>query len=434
VILRSEPQYYGTFAVFDYVKAQTKFLDEDEFRILQYIYNRSADVCEIAKETKINFRKCTKFLNLAVKLEFVKENDQSEIYPPERAKVDNKLFSKFSVPFLSAPSSVDVFITSKCNLQCVHCFSTKIESTELSMDEIKSILDQLEKNGVLEVRINGGEPLLHSNIDKALQMLGTRRFRKVLLTNGTLVTDSIAKQLKKSNITPTISLDDSNAQGHDLFRGVEGSFEKTLAGLKILQKNKVQYGINCCLHAKNLNRVNDIVALAVSCGASRISFLDLKRLGRMRNNEEWMPSQKEYQVAMAHIMMAKTMNKSIDVSLDAFLSCPVLREMILEAKRGYITCEAGRTRLSISSEGLVYPCNTVVGDSKWNMGNLRSENLTDVWNSKKWAFFRGAVKKSDLRNCRNCKDMKGCTDFYCRLLPYATTGDAFASSPKCGSS
>jgi radical SAM protein with 4Fe4S-binding SPASM domain len=432
VVLRSEPQYYETYVAFDYVKAQTEFLDEDEFKILEYLNGRSADVEEVARETKISYSKCAKFLKRELQSGFVKKSEvASETFPSERVKASRGFFARFPIPFLSAPSSVDVFITTRCNLKCVHCFSTIQEPIDLSLEPLKSIFGQLEKNGVLEVRINGGEPLLHPNIGKILQMLESRRFRKVIITNGTLLTDEIAKQLKKSKVTPTVSIDDSDAHDHDLFRGVEGSFEKTLAGLKTLHKNKVQYGINCCLHAKNLNKIENMINLVANQGATRIAFLDLKSLGRMRNHKEWMPSQREYEATMAHLMIAKAKHRRIDVSLDAFLLCPVLRESILEAKKGYISCAAGKTRLSIFSDGLVYPCNSVVGDPKWNMGNLRNETLTDVWFSKNWAFFRGAVKTSDLKKCRNCKDMQRCKDFYCRLLPYATTGDPFGPNPRC---
>jgi radical SAM protein with 4Fe4S-binding SPASM domain len=262
-------------------------------------------------------------------------------------------------------------------------------------------------------------------------MLEYRHFRKVIITNGTLLSDKIARQFKKSNVIPTVSLDDSNAHGHDLFRGVEGTFEKTLAGLRILKENRIQYGINCCLHTKNLDKVENIINLAASQEACRIAFLDLEPLGRMSNNKEWMPSQREYEANLAHLMFLKAKHRNIDVSLDVFLLCPVLRESSLEAKRGYISCRAGRTILSIFSDGCVYPCNAVIGDPKWKMGNLKNETLTDIWFSEKWAFFRGAIKISDLDKCRSCKERKGCKELYCRLLPYATTGNPFGPGPKC---
>jgi radical SAM protein with 4Fe4S-binding SPASM domain len=434
VVLRAEPQYYGTYVAFDYVKAQTEFLDKDEFRILECLYGRAAGIEEVARETKISYGKCAKFLNRAIKAGLVGKSEiATEVFSARSEGISSEVFARFPIPFLSAPSSVDVFVTSRCNLRCVHCFSAAEVSVDLSLGDLKSIFDQLETMGVFEVRINGGEPLLHPGIGEILQMLEHRRFRKVILTNGTLLSDEIAMQLKKANVTPTVSLDDSEAQGHDLFRGVEGAFLKTLAGIRILQKNKIQYGINCCLHAKNLNKTESMVNFVANLGAYRIAFLDLKPLGRMGIHKEWVPPQREYAKVLTQLLTIKAKQRRIDVSLDAFLSCSVLRESVFEAKKGYVSCKAGRTILSIFSDGLVYPCNSVVGDPRWKMGNLENETLLDVWFSKNWAFFRGAVKTGDLMKCHNCKEMKRCLDFYCRLLPYATTGDVFGPSPRCAS-
>lgn len=434
VILRYEPQYYETYVAFDYVKTETEFLNEDEFKILEYLYGRRADVEEVARGTKTSYRKCAKFLKRMIQLGYVRTDRVTrETFPPKRARVNRELFEKFSIPFLSAPASVDVFITNRCNLKCLHCFSSRKERDvqDLSLDNLESIFDQMEKMGVLEVRINGGEPLTHPDIGKVLLMLEARRFRKVIITNGTLLSDEIARQLKKSNVIPTISLDDSDADGHDLFRGVNGAFKKTLGGLEILQRNNVQYGINCCLHAKNLDRYESIIKLAADYGACRIAFLDLKTVGRMKNHKEWIPSYREYEESTAGLLIAKAKYRRIDVSLDVFLSCHPLRESILEARKGYVSCRAGKTELSIYSDGTVYPCNLVIGDHEWNMGNLKAETLFDVWFSRKWAFFRGAVKKSDLKKCRYCRNLRKCRNFYCRLLPYVTTGNPFGPSPKC---
>lgn len=433
VVLRSEPQYYETYVAFDYEHVQTAFLDEDEFKILEYLYSHAADAEEVAKEIKLSSRKCEKFLKRAAKSGFVtKSKSATETHRQERTGIKRELFARFQIPFLAAPSSVDVFVTSRCNLKCVHCFSAYQEPVDMSLEDLKSLFDQLEKMGVLEVRINGGEPLLHPEIGKILQMLENRHFRRVILTNGTLLTDEIAKQLQRANVIPTVSLDDSEAAGHDRFRGVDGTFEKTLAGLRTLLRNHVHYGINCCLHAKNLDKIESLVNLAVDYDACRIAFLDLKPIGRMKNHQEWIPSQREYETAMTRLLTARAKHrKAVDVSLDAYLSCLVLRESTIEAKKGYVSCSAGRTRLSISSDGGVYPCNTVLGDPKWTIGNLRSETLADIWFSKNWVFFRGAVKTSDLKQCRTCTNMRTCRDFYCRLLPYVTSGDPYGPSPKC---
>lgn len=122
VILRYEPQYYGTYVAFDYVKTETEFLNEDEFKILEYLYGRCADVEEVARETKTSYGKCARFLKRMRQLAYVRiDRVTRETLPPKRTRVSRELFEKFSIPFLSSPVSVDVFITNRCNLKCLHC-------------------------------------------------------------------------------------------------------------------------------------------------------------------------------------------------------------------------------------------------------------------------------------------------------------------------
>ena len=139
----------------------------------------------------------------------------------------------------------------------------------------------------------------------------------------------------------------------------------------------------------------------------------------------------EYQQIEYEIMASKWKYREIDISLDVFLHCYPLREIAREAAQGYVSCQAGRTRMSIDSQGTVYPCNLVISDPKWNVGNALQTSIQDIWFSNKWRTFRGDMKINHLEKCRDCRKLKGCKDFYCRLLPYIITGNLFGSHPKC---
>ena len=436
VILRSEPQFYNTYAVFNHRTYITEFLSDEECRALQYIYERPADLHTIAQQSKMTQKTCQKFLDRMVKLGYVQANaDDSIVKPPERVAVKREAYRSFSLPILSSPTSVDIFVTNRCNLKCVHCFSSRDDQMmhELSLQKLASIFDQLERLGVLEVRINGGEPLLHPEIHEILKTLGKRKFRSVILTNGTLLRKEIVTLLKETNVIPTISLDGSEAEQHDAFRGSKGSFDDTLKALELLHQENIQYGINCCLHKKNLTTYKGIIDLAVKYGAYRIAFLDLKISNRLRKHLDWIPSYKEYRDMVPDLVASRVRyGTRIDVSLSTFMHCYPLEEAVAESKNGHVSCKAGRTRLSIDSDGSVYPCNLVISDPKWAMGNIGDQRILDIWFSKKWSFFRGDVKISDLIRCRNCKDSNKCQDFFCRLLPYVENGNPLGPHPKCG--
>lgn len=431
VILRSEPQYYGSFSAFNYRTVRSVALSEAEMKILIYIQNRSATAEEAASVSGLKQRDCEKLLKKLYKQGFVRVNQQSQ-GPTAPLQVSPASFSAFPITFLSAPAQVDFFITSRCNLHCAHCFAEQPHQTmDYPLKELEAAFKMLEQVGVLEVRVSGGEPFIHTEILGVLALLSRSRFRKVMLTNGTLLTEEIVLALKAADVTPTISLDDSDPETHDRFRGVEGAHRRTLEGMKLLQKHNVVYGINCCLNKKNLNRYQDIIDLAIKYGAARIAFLDLKPIGRMQHNTEWLPTNAEYETALKKLYIARAKNRKIEVSVDAYLHCYPMQESVALAKKGLVSCRAGIQRCSIGHDGTVYPCNLVVGDQRWAMGNIKEASLEQIWYSPKWLFFRGETKISDLKACGGCKHRRGCHDFYCRLLPYAATGDVYGAQLKC---
>ena len=340
VILRSEPQYYETFAVFDYRKVSTEFLTEEEYRVLEHLSRQPSFSDQLAEELHVDHGKCNRFLKRMVGLGYVGQSEILGEVPSPRAGVDPGLFKRFPIPFLSAPMSVDVFVTSRCNLRCAHCFASSSEgsASELAYRDLESIFNQLESMGIFEVRVNGGEPLLHDGIDKILAFLRKKRFRKVILTNGTLLDGRIVKLLKESGTIPTISLDDSQGKSHDSFRGVEGAFDRTIKAMRLLRDCGVEYGINCCINRTNMARYEEIITLAEKCGASRIAFLDLKPTGRMKNNLSLVPSYREYEGLMAGLLVAKAKHRKIDVALDAF---PELATSIAATRKGHLDLALG---------------------------------------------------------------------------------------------
>jgi MoaA/NifB/PqqE/SkfB family radical SAM enzyme len=435
VILRSEPRYYGTYAAFNWRNARTEYLTKEQYTALEYLSHNGASAKAISEKCGMSLKKCANFLNHMVDLGYVREGVGAADDARDETSSAPTFDDKFVVPILSAPTSVDIFITGRCNLKCVHCFSTRDteEPSELSSKELALIFDQLEELRVFEVRINGGEPLMHPDIDKILKDLKQRRFRKVILTNGTLIDSEKAGLLRKSDVIPTVSLDDCVPEEHELFRGMKGCFKQTMEGMELLRENGVEFGINCCIHARNTARHREIIKIAIKHGASRIAFLDLKMSDRLRSQQSWLPSYEDYERVMSDLIVDRAIYRTrIDVALGTYLRCDPLEESVQEARRGYISCRAGKTRLSIDSHGGAYPCNLVISDKRWEMGNVRDLLLSEVWFSRKWDFFRGGVKKSDLTKCAQCRDFGRCKNYYCRLLPYLTTGNPFGPHPRCG--
>lgn len=61
----------------------------------------------------------------------------------------------------SALKSCYIHVTNRCNLNCIGCYSfdcTRNTIDDLSLDDLKDIMNQLKEAGVENVTISGGEP------------------------------------------------------------------------------------------------------------------------------------------------------------------------------------------------------------------------------------------------------------------------------------
>src|SRR5512140_2545934 len=118
-------------------------------------------------------------------------------------------------------------VTRSCNLACVHCRASAEcgpYEGELDTDRCKKLIDEIAAFSSPVIILTGGEPLLRPDIFEIAAYGNQLGLRMVMATNGTLVTEDIARKLIDSGIMRvSISIDGLNAESHDAFRKVPGA-------------------------------------------------------------------------------------------------------------------------------------------------------------------------------------------------------------------
>ena len=149
---------------------------------------------------------------------------------------------------LKTPSVLFIFITSRCNARCQHCFYWKqLESKEdMRLEDYKKIISSL-KNRLSILILTGGEPTLHPQLASCIEFALKENNPQIIAipTNGILVeniaelADFFCQKYPKTLFDFSFSLD-GNKNTHDKIRGVEGCFEKTVASINRLKKLKAE--------------------------------------------------------------------------------------------------------------------------------------------------------------------------------------------------
>lgn len=119
-----------------------------------------------------------------------------------------------------------ISVTDHCNLSCQGCWVTgKKQNHQLPVEEVDRIITETKQMKSYFFGILGGEPLLYKPLFEIFRKHSDCYFQ--LFTNGTLLTPSVAEELRQcGNVTPLISFE-GNEEVADIRRGGTNVFQRT---------------------------------------------------------------------------------------------------------------------------------------------------------------------------------------------------------------
>ena len=197
------------------------------------------------------------------------------------------------VPFQEKPQALKVLllaITKKCALQCEHCFEWDALNgkEKLTVDNLKSIVQKFQANGVGQVQLSGGEPLLR--MPAILEVMGAAAPGTDfwIITSGHRFTLENAITLKRAGITGvTISLDNVNPHLHDQFRGFTGAYEWVEQAAANAHQAGLLISLSLCATRTFTTEENLMayVQLAHKLGAAFVQVLEPRAVGHYIGQE-----------------------------------------------------------------------------------------------------------------------------------------------------
>jgi len=189
-------------------------------------------------------------------------------------------------PLLKSPSPslryLELQITDRCNLRCRHCYIGKGHGSELTAEEVRTILGEFEEMQGLRVLITGGEPLLHSRFSAINKLLPDFSFRKVLFSNGSLLDEKTAKGLTVDEVQISI---DGLQDAHDLLRG-KGSFRAAIGAIRTCTDLGFDVSVSTMVHAGNLGDFDAMEDLFNSLSVKDWTVDVPCRAGRLESNSD----------------------------------------------------------------------------------------------------------------------------------------------------
>lgn len=161
------------------------------------------------------------------------------------------------------PSSLDLRITSKCNLNCKFCFGTNCKH-ELKLNQWDVLLNKFWLNGVRNLVITGGEPTLFSDIHKLIARAKSIGFSLTLSTNGSLYINQNCSYILSNLDWISIPVEGSTLETNTIMRGIDIEFYNNI--LDLIKFIKLEYPVKIKLGTvvtqKNFQDIYNIVDFA----------------------------------------------------------------------------------------------------------------------------------------------------------------------------
>lgn len=340
-------------------------------------------------------------------------------------------------PFVpGAPFQVVWDITYVCNLRCRHCYSNagKLKD-ELSTEEALDAVDKLDRLGVTIIAFSGGEPLIRRDFLEVAKYAADRGIYVAVATNGTLITDEFAKKMKESGISYVqISLDGLK-ETHDKFRGVPGTFEKTVEGIK----NAVKHGffVNVSMTVTKLN-YHEVLAVVELCEKLGVNwFMHYNYIPTGRGSFELDITAEERERLLEYLCL-----KNLNSNISLLSTAPQFARIALKNEASFIPthfynlstnikelaefiggCGAGRFYFAIKANGDIQPC--VFFPLK--VGNIKYDDLEELWRKDK--VFEDLRNKDSINGCKSCSYRYVCGG--CRARAFNYFGSYLEPDPGC---
>jgi MoaA/NifB/PqqE/SkfB family radical SAM enzyme len=286
---------------------------------------------------------------------------------------------------------------------------TKHQILDMDIGIAKKLIDEVSKFGFFKPRAHfsgGGEPLLYRQFVQLASYCREKKINWSMTTNGYTL-NKFYKQIVDSNCRNINISIHGYSHVHDNVVGVKGSFDKVVSNLNVLDEYKKarntilpRIALNCVINKKNVEYLYDILNTFKDLPVHSITFQHLIFTPEdLEDTEKRVPKSKE-ELETVKRFIEYVENNQFSLPIQFFPSIKTKDIFHYYNDFDYPferTCTFPWHVLRLRPEGSVTTCNGL------ELGNIRNEKLTGMWNSHKNNQFRKKLKKSGIsRSCYRC--------------------------------
>lgn len=329
-----------------------------------------------------------------------------------------------------APRIVIWEMTRACALACRHCRAEAIprrDPGELSTAEALALVDAVVACDDPLFVLTGGDPFMRPDLCEVVAYAADRGLRVAVSPSATgrLTKRNLAALAAAGCPRISLSLDAPDPGAHDGFRGVRGSFARTLEGIAWAREAGLEVQINTTISRFNALRIGEMANLVRALPIALWSLFFIVPVGRARLDDVLSPEETEAAFT-ALAALAPTLPFPLKTT-----EAPHYRRFLAQRGRDVMSpglrfpaIGDGKGFVFVSHRGEIAPS----GFLPYVVGNVRTDRLRDVYRDDP-VMKRLRDADSFGGKCGICEFRRMCGGS--RSRAYTMTGDPFAAEPTC---
>jgi len=327
---------------------------------------------------------------------------------------------------ISNPLALIAELTHRCPLHCVYCsnpLELQARTNELSTEIWTRVFQEAATVGVLQADFTGGEPLARPDIVELVRAARCAGLYVNLITSGLPLDESKLAALVSAGLDHIqLSFQGAREETANEISGTKSHAQK-LRVLDWLSQHRIAVTLNFVIHRRNMDQLEEMLAIAESSCATRIEFANVQYYGwAFANRENLLPTRAHLDHSLAFI---KHEQERLQGKIRIEYVVPDYYAKYPKPCMG----GWGRKLMLITPSGDALPCHAAQIIPGLSFENVKDRGLREIWeHSDAFQKFRGEDWMQE--PCKTCdrreQDFGGCR-CQARLL----SGDAAATDPVC---
>ncbi|WP_291579789.1 radical SAM protein [Clostridium sp. UBA6640] len=296
--------------------------------------------------------------------------------------------------------SVKWDITYKCNLNCGHCINGSFlnnKQDEISLLDIKNIINKFSKIKTEYVHLLGGEPTFRKDFVDVCNFFKEKNINFGFNTNGlNLMTPKIKDVMFNESLRNIVfSLEGPTAEINDGIRG-KNVFDivvdniKKIVDIKDANKlNNLVITVNTVVSKQNYNYIIDMIDFCISLGVNEFNLLQLIEDGNAKDKNLKISDEEELDLVKNIALKYTTIKDKIKINPKFVMPIVVdyCEKMFdLEFPKYAHGCGAGTTFCFLNNKGELFPCDRYVDLTRKSMSceqnSLLNNEFYTIWDNE----------------------------------------------------